>query len=202
MNTKQYKKMALEQLKGKWTTVVLAFLLYNLVSNIFRISFDLESNIIIRYASSILYGIMTVGMSYYCLRITKGQNFQIKDIFAGFKQFLPAMILNILVGLGISLGYVLLIIPGVIFNLMISQVYFILAENEGMGAIQCIKESISIMKGNKMNYFVLMLSFIGWIVLAAFTFGIGYLVLYPYMNLTYANYYNSIKENSRHSIAT
>lgn len=201
MSTKQYKQMALEQLKGKWPTVVLAFLVYNIVANIFNISFDLENNIIMAYSSSILYGIMTVGMSYYCLKITKEEAFQIKDLFIGFKRLLPAIIVNILVGLGISLGYVMLFIPGFLFNLMASQVYFILADNENIGAIQCIKESMHIMKGNKRNYFVLMLSFVGWIILSVLTFGIGYLFLYPYMNLTYANYYNSIKEKNISNIA-
>ena len=43
-----------------------------------------------------------------------------------------------------------------------------------------------------MEYFLLILSFIGWSILGAFTFGILYIWLIPYMNATMANYYRSL----------
>jgi hypothetical protein len=38
-----------------------------------------------------------------------------------------------------------------------------------------------------------MLSFIGWGVLALFTFGIGYLWLAPYMCMTFTKYYEQLR---------
>ncbi|MEI3508224.1 MAG: DUF975 family protein [Bacilli bacterium] len=44
------------------------------------------------------------------------------------------------------------------------------------------------------DYFVLFLSFIGWIVLGIFTLGLLYLWLVPYMLVTMANFYDMIKK--------
>ena len=38
------------------------------------------------------------------------------------------------------------------------------------------------------------LKLFGWIILGIFTLGILYLWLTPYMQVTYANFYNSLKE--------
>ena len=52
------------------------------------------------------------------------------------------------------------------------------------------------MKGHKWDFFILNLSFIGWSILALFTLGILCLWLVPYMNVTFANFYNSIKDEN------
>lgn len=50
------------------------------------------------------------------------------------------------------------------------------------------------MEGHKMEYFLLVLSFIGWIILGVITFGIGMLLVEPYMMTTLAHYYEDLKE--------
>lgn len=52
------------------------------------------------------------------------------------------------------------------------------------------------MNGHKMDYFILELSFIGWSILSVFTFGILMIWLVPYMQVTYANFYNEIKKEN------
>jgi uncharacterized membrane protein len=49
------------------------------------------------------------------------------------------------------------------------------------------------MKGHKAKLFWLNLSFIGWIILAILTFGIGLLLLLPYFNTTLAYFYEDLK---------
>ena len=70
---------------------------------------------------------------------------------------------------------------------------YILAENKGKPALECIKESKAMTEGHKMDLFVLSLSFIGWAFLCAITFGIAGIWVVPYMQATYANAYNSLK---------
>ena len=50
------------------------------------------------------------------------------------------------------------------------------------------------MKGHKFDLFFLMLSFIGWIILGAFTLGIAYMWLAPYMSATLAAFYQDVKK--------
>ena len=53
--------------------------------------------------------------------------------------------------------------------------------------------SKEMMKGNKLNYFALNLSFIGWALLAMLTFGIGLFFLLPYINAALAEFYVEVK---------
>ena len=70
---------------------------------------------------------------------------------------------------------------------------YILAENKGKPALECINESKAMTNGHKMDLFVLGLSFIGWGFLCAITLGIASIWVIPYMQATYANAYNSLK---------
>ena len=52
------------------------------------------------------------------------------------------------------------------------------------------------MKGHRLDYIILGLSFLGWYILCYFTLGILLIWLLPYMMVTLANFYNEIKEQA------
>ena len=93
-----------------------------------------------------------------------------------------------MISLAVAIGTILFIVPGIIVALMFSQAFFILAEDSSKSITQCLSESTEMMKGYKVDFFVLELSFIGWWILAALTLGIGGLWVAPYQKLTEANY--------------
>ena len=70
-----------------------------------------------------------------------------------------------------------------------SLVYYILYDNSEKSGKEIVEESERLMKGNRWNYFWLSLTFIGWAILASFSFGIGYLWLMPYISITYVCFY-------------
>lgn len=67
--------------------------------------------------------------------------------------------------------------------------FFILHDNPNKDAKEIVEESARIMKGNRWKYFCLELSFIGWLILASFTFGIGMLWLTPYILIAEVTFY-------------
>ena len=73
---------------------------------------------------------------------------------------------------------------------------YILAENPELTARQALNLSKEITYGHKMELFVLDLSFIGWCLLGAITFGLAFIYVAPYMNATKANFYNAIKNGA------
>ena len=87
---------------------------------------------------------------------------------------------------------IIIFVPITILSLLLSQVYFILADQKTKSASEAIKMSWNVMKGKKMKLFLLQLSFIGWAILSVFTFFIGLLFLYPYMLTTYAKFYQNL----------
>jgi uncharacterized membrane protein len=77
-----------------------------------------------------------------------------------------------------------------------SMVPYILADNPRIGARRALRLSISMTYGYKSKIFVLGLSFIGWLLLAVLTFGIGLFFLEPYMRATFAELYVVLRANA------
>lgn len=115
------------------------------------------------------------------------------DIFEGFNMFGKAFGVCFLIGLFTILWTMLLIVPGIIKSFAYSMAPYILAENPEMKVMDSIKESQRIMEGHKMELFLLYLSFFWWMLLCVFTLGIMYIYVYPYIQATIVNFYNSIK---------
>lgn len=92
------------------------------------------------------------------------------------------------------LWYLLLIIPGVIKAYSYRMVPFILGDNPNIGPKRAIKLSEDMTSGHKFNMFILDLSFIGWELLGLLLFGIGIFFVFPYINATQAELYNSLRE--------
>jgi len=118
---------------------------------------------------------------------------QINDLFTEFNNFWSAFKVSFLTGLFTFLWSLLLIIPGIVKAYAYSQAMYILAENPEIGAREALKRSEEMMQGHKMDLFVLNLSFIGWYLLGAITFGIAYIWVIPYVQATMANFYNELK---------
>ena len=59
---------------------------------------------------------------------------------------------------------------------------------------ELLKKSEELMMGHKMDYFLLNLSFIGWILLAIPTLGLIMIWVGPYMSVSQAKFLNDVKE--------
>ena len=136
-----------------------------------------------------------LGVAWVFLRIAKGEEVSVGNIFYGFEDLWTAIKAQFLTGLFILLWSLLLIIPGIIKAYAYSMTFFILAENKGMSVLEAITLSRKMMDGHKMDLFLLFLSFIGWFILTAITFGIAGIWVYPYFYATFSNFYLSVKED-------
>lgn len=89
----------------------------------------------------------------------------------------------------------LLIVPGMIKGLAYSQTFYILRENPTMSPKMAMEMSENMMRGQKMDFFLFHLSFIGWYLLASLSAGIGFLFLLPYVQTSVAVYYEELKKS-------
>lgn len=88
----------------------------------------------------------------------------------------------------------LFIIPGIVKSYEYQMIPYLLAENPQMSREQAFAESKRMMSGQKWRAFVLDLSFIGWNILSAITFGIlGIFYVQPYMDATHAALYEALR---------
>lgn len=100
-------------------------------------------------------------------------------------------------GLYTFLWTLLLIIPGIVKSYAYRMVPYILAEEPHLDADTAIRKSMDMTRGEKMNMFVLDLSFIGWYILGALMLGIGIFFVHPYYEATYAQLYDTLKNNGQ-----
>ncbi len=89
----------------------------------------------------------------------------------------------------IWLWSLLFIIPGVIKTYEYALVPYLLAENPDLDIKRAKAISRQTMDGEKINYWVLQLSFIGWYLLGALACGIGTVFVQPYQFATDAEFY-------------
>lgn len=192
------KRITKDQLQGKWGLTIVTFIISAIIPTIITVLANIfESGIITIICgiiASIIIGPLEYGLCTFILNIIRKKQVSIFDIFSGFnrKIFLKALIILILRGISVGIGYFILIIPGIILSIMFSQSYFILVDNNHLSAIDCIKSSSQMMKGNKKYFFILILSFIGWFIIGQITCGIGLLWIAPYYKITIGNFYNEL----------
>ena len=138
--------------------------------------------------------LFTFGITSFFLKISRNEEVTYKELFSKINLAVFYFALTFVAGLFISLWTLLLIIPGIIATYAYKMIYYIKLDNPEIGVLDAIKKSKEMMNGHKWDFFVLELSFIGWIILGVFTLGILYLWLVPYMAVTECNFYNSIKD--------
>lgn len=213
MNRKDIKLKAKKLIVGnKWNIFkpyVLVWLVEIAVLFTLRMiisSFGVDSNEIIGAFSScvtIFIYPASIGITYYLLSFVRGNKVDaVESLKKYYKYFGPIIMTFILVGIFTTLWTLLLIVPGIIAAISYSMVPYILADevNEKTDVMYAIKKSKNMMIGYKWDYFVFLLSFIGWILLSVLTLGILYIWLLPYMQVANTLYYEELKNKQLKNI--
>jgi uncharacterized membrane protein len=86
------------------------------------------------------------------------------------------------------------IVPGIIKAYEYCMVPYILAEHPEMESAAVFERSRMLTQNNKMNIFVLEISFIGWLFLGMMCCGIGVIFVSPYIDITMTHLYLKLKE--------
>lgn len=202
LDTKSLKSEAKRQLTNRWTLAVCTILVANILTGLITSNKKLLENNLgyLSISFSVLYlilgGVITAGKCRFLLNMTLDkETAMFTDLFSQFNIFLKTLALNLLITLITALGLIFLIVPGIVIAYMYSQAFYILVENPEMDVTDCMVASRKLMLGHKWELFYLHLTFIGWLLVGAFTLGIAYLWINPYFDLTCTNYYLSIKTN-------
>jgi uncharacterized membrane protein len=186
-------KMAKESLSGQWGLAIGTFIIYFIVVGAIQVPsvFFPATGLL----SLIIAGPMAVGVSYFSLSLSRRQQATIGQIFSGFYNFGNTLVAYLLMLLFVLLWSILLIIPGIIAAFSYSMTFFILAEDTSISPMQALDKSKAMMNGYKAKLFRLYLRFLGWSLLCILTLGIGFFWLIPWMQVTFAKFYDDIKDN-------
>ena len=198
MENSKIMKEAYASLKGKWGLAIGGNLLFAIISMAVAlvgwgtVGADWGANL----TSLIFAPPLTIGMTIFSLNISRDNKPEIDDLFIPFKtSWVKAILAYFMMGVLVAVGFILLIIPGIIAALMFSQVFFIMGEDKEIGAYDALVKSMNMMKGYKWKFFRIGLRLFGLAILCIVTLGIGFIWLLPYQNVVYAKFYDDIKNN-------
>lgn len=190
MCSKYFRDLGWAQLSGRWTPVALFTLVYMALC---MVAGALIGPLV--YLVSLMLMPMTYSYNVAFLDDKRSASeFKIEQLFDGYKDFLRIMGTMLLTNVYQFLWTLLLIVPGVIKAISYSQTQFILKDCPELSFNEAIERSMDMMEGHKMQYFLLWLSFIGWILLAIISCGILSLWVNPYISATYAHFYEYVKD--------
>jgi uncharacterized membrane protein len=102
--------------------------------------------------SSFLMG----GLLTFLFKIIRGQSYAIGDVFSGGPYFGPMFLTQLLMQLGVGIGMLLCIVPGVILALGWALSLPLVVDRQ-LGGVDALKESWRLTTGQKMDLFVLWL---------------------------------------------
>ena len=144
--------------------------------------------------SILVFNPLIVGCYRFFLQNSRGPA-ELNELGAGFKgDWGNVVLVMFLKHLFLALWTMLFIIPGIVKAYAYRMVPYILKEHPELSGTQAITLSRRMMKGHKGDAFVLDLSFIGWILLSALTFGILHLFYVgPYIQATDAELYKVVR---------
>jgi uncharacterized membrane protein len=152
-------------------------------------------NILLNIVVVCVSAYIQLGLAVYCIGLYKGGEVNYVTIFSRFSGLKPIVFIIIL-SVAIMLGFILLIVPGIILSLMYSQVFFILADDPDVGTIEAFNMSEKMMRGHKWQLFMLQLEAALYFIAGVFTLFIWWAWLLPRYSVAIAGFYEELKKEN------
>lgn len=177
------------------------------------------SYLVISFITDLLLSILSVGPVTILLDMSRGSDGQLSDLLYAFRHqpdriivsqliisllstviFLPGILVFMLSSIfytafGIIIGSLLIfaaVIGSVVIRLDFALVTPLYIDNPQTSAIDLLRESRDLMRGNRLRYFVLELSFIPIMLLAVVACFVGLLWAVPYTQMTLLEFYREL----------
>ena len=148
----------------------------------------------------LLGGPIAVGLNYFFVKNVQGEREELSvttPFTEAFKNYPRKLGGSLWMGLFVFLWALLLVIPGIIKGISYSMTQYLLADCPNVKARDALKLSMRMMNGHKWEYFVMGLSFLGWILLSALTLGIlSVFYVDPYLRSSFAEYYLELRDEA------
>ncbi len=194
MNRVELKNWSKDKVRGKRWPLLGAIIMASIILGV-SLHIPCSDDITTIVPVGWIFYFVQVGLVLYLVKFINNDKPQFTDIFSKSADFVKDLVIGFLVGLFIFLWSLLLIIPGIIKAYAYSLVPMLLGDDKykDLTYMEYITKSREMMKGHKMDYFVLQLSFIGWHLLAILTLGLLELWIVPYQKVAETKFLYDIK---------
>jgi uncharacterized membrane protein len=135
---------------------------------------------------------ISYGIDYVNLKLVRGEKFDVADVFSGFKvNYLNVVLSGLLVMAIVGAGFLLLIIPGIIFACKLAFVPYLVLDKK-LEAVEAVKTSWKMTDGHAMTIFLMGLLAIPIGILGIIALVIGIIPAVIWINAASASMYHSV----------
>lgn len=135
---------------------------------------------------------LQIGAARVCLAVSRGQQAAFGMLFNGGDKFLPVLGASILAGIAVVLGFLLLIIPGILLCLFFWPFYFYVVDNQST-VMDSFSKAYAIAKPNAGTTFLLWLISCGVMLLGCLAVCVGVLFAGPLVSVMWSTAYLMMK---------
>jgi uncharacterized membrane protein len=131
------------------------------------------------------------GQSFCCLRAARDGEVKFEEMFNGFKCYWNSLGAGLLSALIIAGGFILLIVPGIIFACKLAFVPYLVVDRK-MGPTEAISTSWKMTKGHTMEIFLMGLLAIPIVIAGLICLGVGVIVAGMWVSMAFASIYYAV----------
>ena len=152
--------------------------------------------VIASFAVQIFSAFLSIGMVKLILALVRDEQINYSELFSGSKYLLQYILGSIVVGLAVMFGYLLLIIPGIIWSIKYMFTLFLVVD-EGMDFSVAMRESAQMTQGIKWQLFGFGLALFGINLLGMLALFIGLIITAPLTTLAMYVLYSVLRKQTK-----
>lgn len=145
-------------------------------------------------------GPLEYGVSFAYLKAARGEKPEVKDLAKILENYWNIVIVTILCGIIVFIGFILFIIPGIYFLCKLAFVRYLVVD-EKMDALTAIQESWNMTNGHAITIFLMGLLAIPIFVAGILLFGIGVIFSAMWVEAAFASIYHAVSSQGKPTIA-
>lgn len=143
-----------------------------------------------------IYSILVVwpvdyGVSFCNLKAVRGDKLEIKNMFEAFNNYGNTVLAALLAAIIVFIGFILLIIPGIIFACKLVFVPYLVVDRK-IEVMEAIKSSWNMTNGHAWKVFLIYLLAIPIFIAGLICFGVGVIISILWLRMTLASLYYSV----------
>ena len=157
--------------------------LFDSVSPVYLLMAGIGQIINVVVSSFIMAGLMS-----FVLKVARGAPYSFADLFGGAPIFVSVLVANLISTLAIGIGFVFLVVPGVILALGLCMTIPLIVDR-GLGPVDALGESWRLTDGHKANLFIFGLIAFGLGIAGVCACGVGLLLVLPLLYIAHMYIY-------------
>ena len=186
-----------KQFKSNWKIFAGAFLVVIAVSAIFSASNNIIESAVVEIVGFFVQLFLGLGFTAMALKQSKNISVRFNDLTAQGGIFIQYILGYILSTIIIVIGFVLLIIPGIIWSIKYMFLSYAIVDNKKLSGREAMKVSKHLTKGVKWKLFGFMIVLFFFNLLGLLALGVGLLATLPASQIALAHVYNTLKKQTQ-----